>query len=97
VRVHLADWLEVGNGQTGAVLGSIGGALPSFRQRSHVRIVSGAPGKHVPRVPGLWRLDFLMDTTEDGSFRPRGIPGVQTSLVVLQNRLFARREYAENR
>jgi hypothetical protein len=25
------------------------------RQRSHVRIVSGAPEKHVPTVPGLWR------------------------------------------
>ena len=28
------------------------------RQRSHVRIVSGAPEKRVPTVPGLWRVDF---------------------------------------
>ena len=32
-----------------------GGARPEG-QRSHVRIVSGAPGKHVPSVPGLWRV-----------------------------------------
>src|SRR5450759_127919 len=34
------------------------GARPR-RQRSHVRIVSGAPEKGVPGVPGLWRVDFL--------------------------------------
>jgi len=45
-------------------------------------------------VPGLWRLDFLMETTEDGSFRPPGILGAQMSHVVRQNRLFARRGYA---
>jgi len=33
------------------------GARPE-RQRSHVRIVSGAPEKRVPSVPGLWRLNF---------------------------------------
>jgi hypothetical protein len=59
-----------------------------------VRIVSGAPEKRVPSVPGLWRLDLLMDTTEDGPFRPLVILGVQMSHVVRQNRLFARRRYA---
>jgi hypothetical protein len=39
--------------------------------------VSGAPGNHVPGVPGLWRLNFIIYTAEDGSFRPPGIPGVQ--------------------
>ena len=57
--------------------------MPSF-------ILAGAPEKRVPSVPGLWRLDLLMDTTEDGSFRPPGILGVQMSRVVRQNRLFAR-------
>ena len=39
-------------------------ALPPrrLRQRSHVRIVSGAPGKHVPRVPGLWRTNSTAKT-----------------------------------
>ncbi len=37
------------------------GAGPE-RQRSHVRIVSGAPGKAAPRVPGLWRTDFVVWT-----------------------------------
>jgi hypothetical protein len=34
------------------------GAGRPERQRSHVRIVSGAPEKQVPRVPGLWRIDL---------------------------------------
>jgi hypothetical protein len=48
----------LGNGPAGTKegLGKLG-ARPE-RQRSHVRIVSGAPGKHVPEVPGLWRLDL---------------------------------------
>jgi len=54
--------------------------------------VSGAPEKRVPSVPGLWRLDLLMDTTEDGPFRPLVILGVQMSHVVRQNRLFAPKE-----
>jgi hypothetical protein len=91
VAVHLADWSEVGNGLAGGWEGV--GARPE-RQRSHVRIVSGAPEKRVPSVPGLWRLDLLMDTTEDDPFRPPGILGVQMSHVVRQNRLFARRRYA---
>jgi hypothetical protein len=36
----------------------------------------------VPSVPGLWRLDFIIYTAEDGSFRPPGIPGVQMNHVV---------------
>jgi hypothetical protein len=60
------------------------------RQRSDVRIVSGAPGKHAPRVPGLWRLNFPRDVACDGSFAHR-VSGVQMSHVVQQNRLFARR------
>ena len=50
--VHLADWRCVGNGPAGAGEGLR--ARPE-RQRSHVRIVSGAPETHVPGVPGLWR------------------------------------------
>jgi hypothetical protein len=44
--------------------------------------VSGAPEKHVPGVPGLWRLDFIIYTAEDGSFRPPGITSVQMNHVV---------------
>src|SRR5450759_3677332 len=33
------------------------GARPR-RRRSHVRIVSGAPEKGLPGVPGLWRVDL---------------------------------------
>jgi hypothetical protein len=36
------------------------GARPE-RQRSHVRIVSAAPEKHVPSVPGLWRVKFTLE------------------------------------
>src|ERR1035437_5113916 len=54
--VHLADWRCVGNGPAG---GGEGLRARSKRQRSHVRIVSGALEKHVPGVPGLWRVDFL--------------------------------------
>jgi hypothetical protein len=31
---------------------------PAEFSTEKVRIVSGAPEKHVPSVPGLWRLDF---------------------------------------
>jgi len=57
------------------------GARPR-RQGSHVRIVSGAPEKHVPSVPRLWRLYFIIYPAEDRSFRPRGIAGVQMNHVV---------------
>ena len=50
--VHLADWRCVGNGPAGAGEGLR--ARPE-RQRSRVRIVSGAPERHMPGVPGLWR------------------------------------------
>jgi hypothetical protein len=39
----------------GAELWQVGRGARPERQRSHVRIVSGAPIKHVPSVPGLWR------------------------------------------
>jgi hypothetical protein len=42
------------------------------KQRSHVRIVSGAPEKQVPGVPGLWRSiswSWLAGIA-DGSFAP---------------------------
>jgi len=53
--VHLADWPGRGNGP-GRGWGRLGWRVRALlRQRSHVRIVSGAPEKHVPRVPGLWR------------------------------------------
>ena len=54
VAVHLADCPAMGNVRKRA-FGV--GARPE-RQRSHVRIVSGAPEKQVPSVPGLWRVDF---------------------------------------
>jgi len=38
--------------------------------------------KHVPGVPRLWQLDFVIYTAEDGSFRPPGVPGVQMNHVV---------------
>src|SRR5258708_25530100 len=41
--VHLADWPEVGNGQTAAAKARFEGAVPSLGLRSHVRFVSGAP------------------------------------------------------
>jgi len=44
----------MGNGPAGLV----GQGTGPERQRSDVRIVSGALEKQVPGVPGLWRLDF---------------------------------------
>jgi hypothetical protein len=41
----------------GSFIGLLGNRSPSLRQRSHVRIVSGAPGTQVPSVPGLWRAN----------------------------------------
>src|SRR5664280_3631120 len=40
-------------GRRGCAL--VGQAARPERQRSHVLIVSGAPGKQVPSVTGLWR------------------------------------------
>src|ERR1035437_2379669 len=70
--VHLADWRCVGNGPTGAGEGLR--ARPE-RQRSHVRIVSGAPEKHVPSVLRLWRLK-----TSPLSISP---PGCLSSMAML--------------
>jgi uncharacterized protein len=56
--------------------------------------VSGAPGKRVPSVPGLWRVNFIIYTAEDGSFRPPGVPGAQMNHVVRLNKLFGQREYS---
>ena len=68
VGVHLADRSCLGNGLQG--LKGIRSKAPKARvTRSKV---SGAPEKHVPSIPGLWRLDLM--PREDGSFRPRGLP-----------------------
>ena len=58
------NWPGLGNGPAKGFW--VGARLR--RQRSHVRIVSGAPEKRVPRVPGLWRTD------------PRGISCVMVYL-----------------
>src|ERR1700730_12822853 len=52
VRVHLADWPEVGNGQTGAVLGKLQGSKGKGRRSSHV----GPAKKLDPRL--LWNVKF---------------------------------------
>ena len=52
--VDLADWPGMGNGLAGRSFeqnGSVGVALPSFRRRSHVRIVSGAPSRYKLSTP----------------------------------------------
>jgi hypothetical protein len=71
VGAHLADWPEVGNGFAGADLG--GATLQ--RRRSDVRIVSGAPGKHVPRVPGSWRERSPGGMSRKIIHRPPGVAG----------------------
>jgi uncharacterized protein len=48
----------------------------------------------VPSVPGLWRVNFIIYTAEDGSFRPPGVPGAQMNHVVRLNKLFGQREYS---
>jgi hypothetical protein len=52
VRVHLADWLEVGNGQTGAVLGKQEGS----KGRGQAFEPCRARQKHDPRLP--WNVKF---------------------------------------
>src|ERR1019366_7466432 len=59
------------------VAGARGENSPS---RSRVRIVSGALEKHVPGVPGLWRID-PRGMSCVMAYSPAGYPGVQTGLT----------------
>ena len=62
--VHLADWSGVGNG-----LGGLVGGAGSVRQRSHVRIVSGAPGKPCAGRAGTVASGLPDGATGDDQFR----------------------------
>jgi hypothetical protein len=69
----------LGNGLQG--LKGIRSKAPKARVTRSNR-VGRARKAHMPSVPGLWRLDFIIYTAEDGSFRPPGITGVQMNHVV---------------
>jgi hypothetical protein len=63
----------------GAGVGSVGRCVPSLRQRSHVRIVSGAPGHACRACRDCGGSISPDEFAEHGSFRPRGISSVQIS------------------
>src|SRR6202022_4636379 len=54
-RVHLADWPGVGNGPIRGWLGEEQGP----KGKGHTFESCRTPGKRVPDVPGLWRVNLI--------------------------------------
>ena len=91
VAVHLADWPGLGNDPAGAGQGLR--ARPE-RQRSHVRIVSGASEKHVPGVLGLWRAQLPESRPNATATAMRRLPTLSGAgrLTTSAREAFPRRE-----
>jgi hypothetical protein len=80
VRVHLADWPEVGNGQTGAVLGKQQGSKGKGQAFEPCR----ARKKHDPRL--LWNVKFCFGFVTSTSQIIEALPsraGIRAGIVDL--------------
>jgi hypothetical protein len=80
VRVHLADWPEVGNGQTEAVLGKQQGSKGKGQAFEPCR----AGKKHDPRL--LWNVKFCFGFVTSASQIIKALPspaGIRAGIVDL--------------
>jgi hypothetical protein len=79
VRVHLADWPEVGNGQTGAVLGQQQGS----KGRGQAFEPCRARKKHDPRLLGNVKFCFGFVTSTNRIIEAHPCAGIRAGIVDL--------------